>query len=258
MSSADYAIKIQVRNNRMLEQMRLTGFKSGTAVARASGTSIGVVCEFLRLERAPIKQNEQWSLSLLKIAKCLRCLPEDLFPAVHLRKPLEKSCAEFRANAADIHQISASLRLMALPADEKIMLAESKKALDQLLSKLSPRERNVIEHRFGLIDHERTLSDVPGEESNSRHNTRAIELRALGKLRRAAINDAQFRDTLGVRKPKGKIYYPPAAPEASPQTRHILGVASSNMPIAAGCSTPSQISAARERDLVHGWGHVLG
>lgn len=207
----DYAITIKVRNNRFLEHMRLNGYGTGAQLSRASGVSQTMIAAYLGMKRAPIlkgRKNFEWSQNALVLSAHLRCLPEDLFPAVHLEKPLRKNAATFTADAVDLDQISASLRSMALPADEKLMLADSKKALDKLLSKLSPRERNVIEARFGLVDKEHTLTDLADEQSVGKERIRQIEQAALRKMRRAAMNDGQLRDTLGVKKPERELYHP--------------------------------------------------
>lgn len=201
----DYAITITVRNNRMLEQMQLLGFESAAALHRASGVSMGTIGEFLRFKRAPIKRNEQWSVSLLKIAECLRCLPEDLFPPVHFRKPLEKSSAEFKTDAADINQISASLRSMALPADEKMMIVESKQALEGLMHGLSPREERVLRMRFGLDGREYTLEEIARPWGLTRDRIRQIEANAIRKLKRATFADRSFQETIGRRMPRSAL-----------------------------------------------------
>src|SRR5438046_7505014 len=132
----DYAITIKVRNNRFLQHMQLNGYETSAALSRASGVSPSIIATYLGMKESPILKNRvnfEWSKSILRLSEILRCLPEDLFPAIHLTKPLRKNEATFTADAADIDQISASLRSMALPADEKLMLADSKKALDELL-----------------------------------------------------------------------------------------------------------------------------
>lgn len=182
----DYAVTIKVRNNRLLQKMKEAGVPTAAALHRASGVTMGQIMIYMGLKRAPVRPSGVWSASAIALSECLRCLPEDMFPAVHIRTALAKNKADFTADATDIHQISASLRSMALPTDEKMMIAESAQALSGLLDVLTPRERKVIDHRFGLVDGtEGALHTVPGEDGR-KERVRQIEARALMKLRKAA------------------------------------------------------------------------
>lgn len=203
----DYAIKVTVRNNRLLEKMRLAGCETAAALSRASGVSMGTIGAYLGMKKAPLmrRKGEPWSTQALKLACYLRCLPEDLFPPAQLRVGIGKNYAEFTADAADIHQISASLRLMALPADEKMMAVESKQALDKLLSCLSPRAERVLRMRFGLDGSEHTLEDIGTEWNLSRDRIRQIEANALRKLKNAVFADKSIQATLGRRMPRSAL-----------------------------------------------------
>lgn len=63
-----------------------------------------------------------------------------------------------------------------------------KQHLAQVLEELTPRERRVIELRFGLCDGQARTLDTIGQEFNlTRERIRQIEARALRKLRRPTI-----------------------------------------------------------------------
>ncbi len=69
------------------------------------------------------------------------------------------------------------------PADAASMLL-LKEQLDEVLNTLTPREKKVLEMRFGLIDgHPRTLEEVGKEFEVTRERIRQIEAKALRKLR---------------------------------------------------------------------------
>ncbi len=64
-----------------------------------------------------------------------------------------------------------------------------KEQLDRALDELTPREKRVLQLRFGLEDgHARTLEEVGQEFSITRERIRQIEARALRKLRRPSIS----------------------------------------------------------------------
>ena len=61
--------------------------------------------------------------------------------------------------------------------------------VDDALAELSPRERRVLQLRFGLEDgRSRTLEEVGGEFSVTRERIRQIEAKALRKLRLPATS----------------------------------------------------------------------
>jgi RNA polymerase primary sigma factor len=56
--------------------------------------------------------------------------------------------------------------------------------VEEVLNTLTPRERRVIQLRFGLSDgHQRTLEEVGKRFALTRERIRQIEVRALHKLR---------------------------------------------------------------------------
>jgi RNA polymerase primary sigma factor len=56
--------------------------------------------------------------------------------------------------------------------------------VEEVLDTLTPRERRVIQLRFGLNDgHQRTLEEVGKRFALTRERIRQIEVRALHKLR---------------------------------------------------------------------------
>jgi RNA polymerase primary sigma factor len=65
--------------------------------------------------------------------------------------------------------------------------------LRSLLSVLSPRERRVLNARYGLDGVERSRRDVAEELGVSVRRVRDIEARALAKLRRAAVTAGAAR-----------------------------------------------------------------
>jgi len=69
--------------------------------------------------------------------------------------------------------------------------SDLKDQVDQVLGSLRPRERRVIQLRFGLGDgHQRALDEVARRMGTSRETVRQLERQALGKLRRSGRADA--------------------------------------------------------------------
>ena len=81
------------------------------------------------------------------------------------------------------------------PADAASMML-LKESLDEVLNTLTPREKKVLEMRFGLVDgHPRTLEEVGKEFDVTRERIRQIEAKALRKLRHPS-RSRKLRDFL--------------------------------------------------------------
>jgi RNA polymerase primary sigma factor len=72
------------------------------------------------------------------------------------------------------------------PLDEALIRKSLEEQLYLLLGQLDPKERLIVERRFGLADREpETLAQIGDDLKLSRERVRQIEERALGKLRRS-------------------------------------------------------------------------
>ncbi len=68
---------------------------------------------------------------------------------------------------------------------ERIALDDSKRQVDELLTKLSPIEAHILKNRFGINDdEERTLKEIGDAYHLSRERIRQLQEQALAKLRR--------------------------------------------------------------------------
>jgi RNA polymerase sigma factor (sigma-70 family) len=70
------------------------------------------------------------------------------------------------------------------PLDEALIRKSFEEQLHLLLEQLDPKERLIVERRFGLADREpETLAEIGADLKLSRERVRQIEERALDKLR---------------------------------------------------------------------------
>ncbi|MEC8841061.1 MAG: sigma-70 family RNA polymerase sigma factor, partial [Candidatus Poribacteria bacterium] len=71
--------------------------------------------------------------------------------------------------------------------DQDLLLTSEKEVIDKLLSVLSPREKLVVQLRYGLTDgNEYTLAELGSILELSRERVRQIQEEALDKLRHPA------------------------------------------------------------------------
>ena len=86
---SDLRVTITVKNAIMLRAMEVEGYDSAAALARAAKVSLTTVYHYLNLKLAPYGPDGTLRPSIERLAKTLRRLPEDLFPAPFLRRALE-------------------------------------------------------------------------------------------------------------------------------------------------------------------------
>jgi RNA polymerase primary sigma factor len=110
--------------------------------------------------------------------------------ALALRRPKEPLSLDVDVRDLEETTLGDLLVDARAPDPEACAIAgEERAAMQALLRVLRPRERQVIELRFGLVDgSERTLLEVAETLHTSREGARQIEQRALGKLREAAAD----------------------------------------------------------------------
>ncbi len=71
------------------------------------------------------------------------------------------------------------------PADLELIRKSFEDQVHEVVSELSPKERIVVQERFGLLDDEpKTLQQIGERLGVTRERVRQIEMRAINKLRR--------------------------------------------------------------------------
>ena len=187
----DYLITITVKNNVLLRAMKDNGFKTAASLSRASGVCQETVGGYLNLKQIPFGQYGELKESILKIAKVLRRLPEDLFPEQHIEKALNKNKVSVELDTYAVKNI-----LDHKNPEKLIEFKDMKAQINLVLSTLRDREREVIEHRFGLNGKtEKTLRECSEIFGIQRARVLQLEQRGLRFLR-IPKNTDKLRDCL--------------------------------------------------------------
>src|ERR1051326_76599 len=102
-----------------------------------------------------------------------------------MRIALEPLSLETPVGEKDNSQLSDFIQSNTAPSPSEATLnLIRREQIDEVLNKLTPRERDVLKMRFGLDDgYARTLEEVGSRLHVTRERVRQIELRALKKLR---------------------------------------------------------------------------
>lgn len=163
---------IQTRNEKGLSQSQL---------ALLTDLSVHTVSQIEQLKQVPTVEQAQ------EIADALGVEPEWLFP------PELVALKDVRREALLTGEQIAKLqwiRPLSLPElDVSLLRQQLEQAAKDVLLSLTPRERRVIQLRFGLDNGQsRSLEETGKEFGLTRERVRQIEAKALRKLRHPRLN----------------------------------------------------------------------
>jgi RNA polymerase sigma factor (sigma-70 family) len=183
----DYIVELKVRNGPLLRAMRRAGFYTASSLATAAGLYPSAVGMYLNLKAPALHaRTGDWRDGVIKISKCLRCLPEDLFPTQHYEHPLAKNIAEYEMSLDDVMALpdSAASLIEHRTPETGILEAEDAEAINAVLETLRPREREIIERRFGFGGRDTELyREIADDWGVSVERVRQIHAKALRKLK---------------------------------------------------------------------------
>ena len=173
---SDFAVKITVRNNRMLKAIRARGYKSIKEFCQQSGVNYQATIRALGF-RSRVMDSGEWNKFAYDLSAALHCEPEDLWPE-HLKNlHARKNSVEFSASEID-------LRNLVVPEKSSIDV----KCLYEFVAQLPPRKGFVLAHRFGLIDGEYSFGELAEILGVSEQRVKAIQQEGMRIIRRRFRN----------------------------------------------------------------------
>lgn len=182
----DYSVQIKVRNAPLLNIMRLNGIETAAQLSRASGVSQSVIGKYLNLKEAPITPKGRLSGQVIKIAKALKVLPEDLFPPQHLEKALNKNVAEVEMSLPEIESIAC-----AGSPDELLFDDEE---IQRAMGGLTPRQAKVLKDRFGFNGESHTYREIGEKFGITGNRVQQIERDALKRFKKMLSKNREVED----------------------------------------------------------------
>ena len=178
----EFRLKVSVRNNLLLSAIEEQGYASVAEFERACEIGIGSINNLVAMRDAPILQNGEFSQNAKLVMEVLGAAPTDLWTEQQLTIKLKTNSGE-RAIDANLvqHLLEQKDRNDYLPSPEDSLLAaETAAIVEQVLCTLKPREKDILQERFGR---DLTLQEVGNHHGLSKERIRGIESKALRKLR---------------------------------------------------------------------------
>jgi hypothetical protein len=180
----EYRLEIKVRNNAVLKRIEELGYESVPAFCRDKGLTYHLVNEIISFKLPFYGKRGEITGHIIKLADALQVLPDYIYPQERREKPLTQNKYIVETRKADLMQIASGARNDALPVDDRKMLEDFAPTIHRLMDELSPRQREVLDRRFGITTgHEETLDEVGAALKVGRERVRQIEAKAIRKMK---------------------------------------------------------------------------
>jgi RNA polymerase sigma factor (sigma-70 family) len=169
----EYLVKVTIRNNLIVRQMKKLGIKTQTELAKLSGLQPITVGKLIGLKRRPLHAlTGEWLDTAFALSAALHVEPEELWTEKQRGMALDSNTREVSMSEDAVMQLASGDRL------EHNVIAS--KLVADALTTLSPREQDIIQARF--FDGE-TLEEIGDRQGVSRGRIQQLEAKAIRKLK---------------------------------------------------------------------------
>lgn len=188
---SDYRVKVSVSNARIRRAMEAAGYTSVLQMCRVKNLPINDTFDLVNMKASPLTKKGEWRLCVLKLADALYSLPDDLFSEQQKVVVLKTSTGTKDVTEAELVRLSEQYvwdnRLEDMQDNEGVRQIAQEQAEDLMKQvmdeRLTPREKKILEARFGFSGEEKTIAEIAEQFDVSANRIRQLEFRALQKLR---------------------------------------------------------------------------
>jgi transcriptional regulator with XRE-family HTH domain len=172
---SDYAVKITIKNGRILSRMRARGIESLAELARQSGIGYQMLTQIVSLKRRPVGVRGEWAAGLENVAGVLQCDVDDLFSDAQREMALERNSGEVYMDEPEV---------MALTTGDPERAYWIKNEAQRLLDAMPDgRHKSVVmRHMDG-----ETIDEIACDMGISRSRVAQIEQQAMLRMKLRAI-----------------------------------------------------------------------
>jgi RNA polymerase sigma factor (sigma-70 family) len=182
----EFRIELAIRNNHIIERMRMCGYNNVAEFSRANGLNNCMIGNYINLKTPAVTKTGAWKQSALNLSDALKCMPGDLWTDLQREMGLAQNRREIRVDQADISAVF-------IDNPDPMQLLEQKEfriRLEETVSELDERLQDILRMRFALAPYHReyTLREIGEIYSITRERVRQIEIRAIRKLRQPELS----------------------------------------------------------------------
>lgn len=187
-----FEIELRLRNNALKQRREALGLNQGELAERV-GLSKATLTQYETLRKAPKGKDGQWRPTAVCLAEFFQVPPEALWPDVtqFITQPVIRRKAGHqeveKLYALESERIREQHRLA--DPEQRAVLTEQAERVAVALVQLNPRERAVVELRFGLDGSTpMTLAEAGDVLGVSRNRAMQLQQHALRKLRHPSLS----------------------------------------------------------------------
>jgi hypothetical protein len=171
--TADFSVRITVRNGRLLSAIRAQ-YGSTANMARKTGVSVSAVAALLTMKQSPVLKSGDWSTAAYDISSALRTEPETLWPAHIAKIKINRNEAEMDMSMDDLQDMIAPDKY-----------GPAMKALSRWAHKVNPKNMQaLVMHASGA-----TFDDMGKSLGVSKERARQRMEKARRDIKLAAYRD---------------------------------------------------------------------
>lgn len=173
----DYRVIVKVKNANLLRAFEKAGFKSVNAFCKANNLNPSAVGELVNLKAAPTQGRHLAVAERISVA-----LDTPLFVLFSDEQltPLTTNTSQIEVSLEDVLPLIEGTGGDPL---QKLIEEDNRVAIDRALERLTQREAEVIERRWGIYGEAETYGAIAKGFGVSMERVRQIEHRAFRKLR---------------------------------------------------------------------------
>lgn len=177
-------INIKVRNNIFLQHIEDAGYKTVGEFCRKNKLQPTDIGEVISMKRSPLLVDGSFRNVVIASADILKCSPENLFSEAEMNLALKNNKHCIYVQEAEMKYMTKMNDNDDKLLDEMISNDQRNHMIDKILAILTPRERDVIIRRYGLINGQvQTLEEIANDYKITKVRVRHVEMQALKKLR---------------------------------------------------------------------------
>jgi RNA polymerase sigma factor (sigma-70 family) len=189
----EFNIKVTVRNNLILQAIRKQGYTNLNKFSKECEVSIGGLYDLVNLKEAPLNSDGEFSKPAKELMEALGACPVELWTDEQLNMRLRSNTVE-RELSKESLQIALQSNARSLIGfdypEQKLVEEDMTKVMTDKLDSLTPRQRKVLQLRFGLDGcAEHTLEEVGSMFKITGAAIRMIEAKALRLMRHPSRSD---------------------------------------------------------------------
>lgn len=192
----EYNITLKIRNNLLLQAFKNKGEVPGEVLAQKIGISYPFLNMYVTLKRSPLDNDGNYRDEVFKICEFLNMPPSSLWTEEQLT-PLSKSTVEVTASYDQL----ATYLPYSDGGFSSLDNEDTKRLIDEMVDKLTEREKWVIQRKFGIDGEVTAISELAKELQVTPSYIRQIEYKALRKLRHPSLC-GDIKAMLGHEPPK--------------------------------------------------------